>query len=149
MPDPLGQLGPELAKRRRDLGLSLREAAEASGVPFATLARVEQGRMPDLETFRRLLGWLGLPPDRFFTSTERAESTPDSIAGQLLADPALPPQAADRIAAVVRDLYQSLAKTSPALAVHLRASKTFTPVALRLLTDLLMEMQVEIERREK
>ena len=105
--------------------------------------------MPDLETFRRILGWLGLPPDRFFTSTERAESILDAIAGQLMSDPALPPQAADRIAAVVRDLYQSLAKTSPALAVHLRASKTFTPVALRLLTDLLEEMQVAIEGAEK
>lgn len=149
MPDPLAQLGPELAKRRRELGLSLREAAEASGVPFATLARVEQGRMPDLETFRRLLVWLGLPPDRFFVSTERAANTADAIAGQLLADPALPPQAADRIAAVVRDLYHSLAKSSPTVAVHLRASKTFTPVALRLLADLLEEMQVEIERMEK
>jgi len=149
LPDPLEQLGPELTKRRRKLGLSLREAADASGIPFATLARVEQGRMPDLETFRRLVAWLGLPPDQFFTVTARTENTPDAIAGHLMADPALPPQAADRIAAVVRDMYQSLASTAPGLAVHLRASRTFTPVALRLLTDLLHDMQAAVDRIEQ
>lgn len=144
MPDPLEELGRLVAGRRRDLGLSLREAADVSGVPFATLARVEQGRMPDLETFRRLVAWLGVAPDRFFTLTERAENTPDAIAEQLMADPALPPEAADRIAGVVRDLYRTLASTGPGLAVHLRASKTFTPVALKLLTDLLEDMQAAL-----
>jgi hypothetical protein len=62
-----------------------------------------------------------------------------------MAGPALPRKAADRIAGIVRDLYQSLASTDRQLALHLRAAKTFTPPALSLLSDLLDEMQVAID----
>jgi transcriptional regulator with XRE-family HTH domain len=143
--DPLMELGPMVARRRAELGLSLREASAASGVPVATLSRVEQGRMPDLATFRRIVKWLGVPPERFFTPTERTANTPEAIAEHLMADPALPPEAADRIAGIVRDLYQSLAATDRRLAVHMRAAKTFTPPALNLLGDLLEEMQAAIQ----
>ena len=134
-----------VARRRSELGLSLREAATASGVPVATLSRVEQGRMPDLATFRRIVEWLGVPAERFFTTTERTENTPEAIAEHLIADPALPREAADRIAAIVRDLYENLAATDRRLAVHLRAAKTFAPTAMSLLGDLLDDMQAAID----
>jgi transcriptional regulator with XRE-family HTH domain len=145
MPDPLEVLGPLLAKRRKELGLSLRQASEASGVPVATLSRVEQGRMPDLGTFSRIVEWIGEKPEKFFTATERVENTTDAIAEHLMADPSLPPDAAEKIADIVRDLYQSLASTDRQLAVHLRAAKTFSPPALRLLTNILDEMQLALE----
>lgn len=138
-----------IARRRAELGLSLREASAASGVPVATLSRIEQGRMPDLATFRRIVEWLGVPPERFFTPTERTASTPQAIAEHLMADPALPPEAADRIVSIVRDLYQSLAAPDRRLAVHLRAAKTFTPPALNLLADLLGEMQAAIDSERR
>jgi transcriptional regulator with XRE-family HTH domain len=143
--DSLEELGPMVVQRRGELGLSLRDASAVSGVPVATLSRIEQGRMPDLATFRRVVEWLGVPPERFFTTTERAESTPEAIAEHLMADPALTPAAADKIAGIVRDLYESLASTDRRLAVHLRAAKTFSLPALRLLTDLLDEMQAAVE----
>jgi transcriptional regulator with XRE-family HTH domain len=147
MADPLEDLGPLVAQRRRDLGLSLREASAVSGVPVATLARIEQGRMPDLGTFRRLVEWIGEKPDRFFLSaTERNENTPETIAEHLMADPALPAQAAEKIADIVRDLYQSLASVDKGFAVHLRAAKTFTPPALRVLTGVLDDMQKALEK---
>ncbi|MHB1887390.1 MAG: helix-turn-helix domain-containing protein [Acidimicrobiales bacterium] len=144
MPDPLEALGPMVIQRRLDLGLSLREASAASGIPVATFSRIEQGRMPDLGTFRRVVEWLGVPPERFFSTTERTESTPEAIAEHLNADPALGRDAADKIASIVRDLYQSLATTDRRVALHLRAAKTFTPPALRLLTDILDEMQLAL-----
>lgn len=144
MPDPLEALGPMVIQRRLDLGLSLREASAASGVPVATFSRIEQGRMPDLGTFRRVVEWLGVPHERFFSTTERTESTPEAIAEHLMADPALGRDAADKIASIVRDLYQSLATTDRRVALHLRAAKTFTPPALRLLTDILDEMQLAL-----
>ncbi len=134
-----------VAQRKAELGLSLREASATSGVPVATLSRVEQGRMPDLATFRRIVEWLGVPAERFFTATERTENTPEAIAEHLIADPALPREAADRIAAIVRDLYENLAATDRRLAVHLRAAKTFTPPAMSLLGDLLDEIQAAID----
>lgn len=146
MADPLEELGPLLKGRRAKLGLSLREAAESSGVPMATLSRIEQGRMPDLATFIRVVEWLGEPPARFFgPSPKRAESTPEAIAEHLMADQALPPAAAQQIAAIVRNLYQNLASPQRRTTVHLRAAKTFSPPALRMLTAILDDMQVSLD----
>jgi transcriptional regulator with XRE-family HTH domain len=146
MPDPIDQLGFLVASRRSELGLSLRDASEASGIPVATLSRIEQGRMPDLATFRRVVEWIGERPERFFSPRERVENTPEAIAEHLKADPALPDEAAEKIAGIVRDLYESLASPKRGrLAVHLRAAKTFSPPALRLLTNVLDEMQVALE----
>jgi transcriptional regulator with XRE-family HTH domain len=147
MADPLEELGPLLARRRATLGLSLREAAEVSGVPVATLSRIEQGRMPDLATFIRVVEWIGEPPARFFApAPERAESTPEAIAEHLMADPALPPAAAQQIAGIVRDLYRNLASPPRRTALHLRAAKTFSSPALRLLTDILDDMQAALDQ---
>ena len=147
MPDPIEELAPLVGQRRAELKLSLREASRASGVPVATLSRIEQGRMPDLDTFRKLVAWLGLPPERFFAETQRAENTPEMIAEHLRADPALPADAAEMIAGVMRDMYTTLASQERRLTVHLRAAKTFTPAALGLLTDLLDDMQLALEQR--
>lgn len=145
MPRAVSELGPLLAQRRADLGLSLRDASGLTGVPVATLSRVEQGRTPDLGTFRRLIEWLGVAPDRFFTATERTEYTPDAISAHLRTDPALSVDASEKIASIVRDLYDSLAVRERRLAVHLRAAKTFSPPAMRLLAELLDEMRVALD----
>lgn len=147
MTDPLAELGPLLARRRAELKLSVREAGAAAAVPPATFSRVENGRMPDLETFRRLVAWLGVPPETFFEPVEAVTSTPTVIAEHLRADPALPPDAADKIAAFVADMYTTLARRDQRVAVHLRAAKTFTPRALTTLTSLLDDLQQGLEER--
>jgi transcriptional regulator with XRE-family HTH domain len=143
--DPIKTLGPLVRQRRKDLSLSLRQASEVSGVPVATLSRVEKGGMPDFGTFSMIVEWLGENPDQFFTMTKRSENTPDEIAIHLRSDPALKLDAAEKIADIVRDLYQSLASTDRRLAVHLRAAKTFSPPALFLITDILNEIQVSLD----
>lgn len=149
MPDSLDDLGPLVAQRRVQLGLSLREASAQAGVPVATMSRIEAGRTPDLATFRHLIEWLGLPPERFFTATERATTTPDLISEHLRLDPALAPEDAAKIADLVRTMYDSLQRLDKRrLAVHLRAAKTFTPPALRLLTELLGDMQDALDRAD-
>jgi len=105
--------------------------------------------MPDLATFRRLVEWLGLSPDRFFTPTERTGNTPDAIAEHLRTDPALSVEAADKIAGIVRDLYESLAVRERRLAIHLRAAKTFVPAAMNLLADILDDIQMELDSSDK
>lgn len=148
--DPIADLGTLVARRRAELELSLREASQASGVPVATLARIERGRTPDLDTFRRVIRWLGVPAERFFSSTERTQNTATVIAEHLRADPALSAEAAERIAGIVHDLYDTLAAPSGRrLAVHLRAAKTFTPSALQLLVELLDEMQLTLETSDR
>lgn len=139
--DPLDDLAPLFSQRRAELGRSLREVSAQCGVPVATLSRVEQGRTPDLATFRRIVEWLGLPPERFLNPTTRTVSTPEVISEHLRLDPTLSPDDAKKIAGLVRTLYDALQLQDRRLAVHLRAAKTFTPPAMRLLSDLLADMQ--------
>jgi transcriptional regulator with XRE-family HTH domain len=136
-------LGERVRARRKDLGLSLRGASAEIGVSFNTLGRVERGHLPDLENFRRITGWLGdadIEPE--------ARSTTEAIATHLRTDPLLPPGAADRIAAIVRDLYAALAQPPVDVPVHLRAAKTFSPDASRLLGDLLERMHRRLQDEE-
>jgi len=144
-PDSTATLGPLVIQRRTELGLSLRQASEASGVPVTTLSRVEQGRTPDLATFRRIVEWLGLSPDRFFTPTTRAADTLEAISVHLRTDPTLSREAADRIADIVRDLYTNLSIKERRLGVHLKAAKTFKPQAMNLLADILHDVQASLD----
>jgi transcriptional regulator with XRE-family HTH domain len=143
--DPLDDLAPLFSQRRAERGLSLREVSAQCGVPVATLSRVEQGRTPDLGTFRRIVEWLGLPPERFLNPMTRSVSTPEAISEHLRLDPTLSPDDAEKIAGLVRTMYDALQQQDRRLAVHLRAARTFTPPAMRLLGDLLADMQEALE----
>ncbi|MCC6179451.1 MAG: helix-turn-helix transcriptional regulator [Chloroflexi bacterium] len=131
-----------MVREKRRVGqLSLREAGAEAGVAFNTLARVEAGHIPDLQTFRRIVDWLGLSASEFFGEAQnRQVSTPDVIASHLLADPSLSPGSAERIAGLVRDLYAALARPAMTTAIHLRAAKTFKPHAANMLADILTEL---------
>lgn len=51
----------ERLKQQR-LGKGVREVAKEVGISPATLSRVENGKIPDLETFGKLCSWLGDDP---------------------------------------------------------------------------------------
>src|SRR6266508_1138022 len=97
-PVDIDQLQELVTSERKRRGLSLRAAAAQADVPFNTLARVEKGHLPDLANFRRIVEWLGLPPERFFQpSRVRTEDTPEVIAHHLAQDPNLSAAAAGKI----------------------------------------------------
>ena len=54
----------ELAERvkQRRAGQGIRDAAKDVGVSSATLSRVENGKVPDLDTFGKICSWLGDDP---------------------------------------------------------------------------------------
>jgi transcriptional regulator with XRE-family HTH domain len=52
------ELGDELARHRKERGLSLRDVEEATGVSATTLSRIERGSTPDLEIVSKLAKWL-------------------------------------------------------------------------------------------
>ncbi|PPC85473.1 MAG: transcriptional regulator [Hyphomicrobium sp.] len=54
----LESLGRMIAKRRGSQGL--RAAAAEIGISSATLSRVENGHLPDLENFKKICDWLGV-----------------------------------------------------------------------------------------
>ena len=145
-------LAEALRERRTSEGLSMRRAAEAADVSFMTLSRVEAGGQPDLTTFLRLCGWLHVPPEVFFmTGTTRDTPTPEVVATHLLADRRLEPEAASRIASVVRDMYSALAskpQVPATVACHLRAAATLRPGVPERLGRLLGDMQDRLEALE-
>lgn len=135
-------LGSLVAAYRRGRGLSLRRAAEETGVAFNTLARIEKGYVPDLATFRRLTLWIGIPAADFFAEEESApRSTLEEIGAQLRMDPALGQAASEKISSILTELYAALAEPSEPTAAHLRAAKTFTPEAARHVASLLSDMR--------
>ena len=136
----LSDLGQLVLAERRRRGMSLRDAARAVGIPFNTLARVEKGHVPDLPKFKRLVEWCGADIKQFFEIQEKAIATTDVIAEHLRADRNLPPKAAERIADIVGELYQALARPQAVAAAHLRAAKTFRPDAARSLGAMLSDL---------
>ena len=129
----LSDLGQLVATERQRRGISIREAAQETEIPFNTLARVERGHVPDLPKFKRLVDWCGADIRDFFELQEKAAATTDLIAEHLRADRNLPPEAADRIVGIVTDLYEALAEPQEVSAAHLRAATTFRPEAARSL----------------
>lgn len=55
--------GLRLAAKRGAMGV--RAAARDAGVSPATLSRIENGHVPDIETFERLCRWMGADPAEF------------------------------------------------------------------------------------
>jgi len=60
---PIAELGRLITFKRGALGI--RAAAAEVGVSQATLSRVENGHMPDLETFAKICKWLERDPREF------------------------------------------------------------------------------------
>src|SRR5689334_14539621 len=80
------ELAKSIRAKRGKRGLRA-VAEEIGGVSASTLSRIEQGKVPDLDTFIRLCKWLGVPADRFTTNAEQAAkediSTSDIVAAHL------------------------------------------------------------------
>ena len=141
-----------MRQQRLKENLSIRQAASRAHVSFSTLSRVEAGAQPDLATFMSLCAWLGVDAARFFSPiTRRTQTQMDEAIEHIVTDPALSPEAADRIVAVVRDLYSALARhvplvSSEPLALHLRAAAALRPGVPERLASLLREMRGALER---
>lgn len=102
------------AKRGR-LGLRA-AAAEIGDVSASTLSRVEQGNVPDLDTFLRICEWLGVKPEELLDSPHtplaagEPPDTADVIAAHLRADRTLDPQTALALETMIRLAYKAARK---------------------------------------
>ncbi len=56
-PDRMARFAQRIQDKRA--GKGIREAAKEVGVSSATLSRVENGKVPDLDTFGKICRWLG------------------------------------------------------------------------------------------
>lgn len=90
---------------------SLRDIApEIGDISTATLSRVENGKMPDMETFLILCNWLDVPPSRFFCDADDQQpiDTPEAIAIALRKN--LDPAAANVLVVLVKAAYQEFSR---------------------------------------
>lgn len=55
----LEDLGRLILEKRKERRLAIRPAAREVGISHSTLARVEKGFMPDLESYDKIRKWLG------------------------------------------------------------------------------------------
>jgi transcriptional regulator with XRE-family HTH domain len=144
----VSQLAVMLRERRGNL--SLRQAAQESGVSFSTFSRVEAGSQPDLTSFTLLCGWLGVPPTHFFPTSAPREIEPiEEAIAHLSSDPRLEPEAAQKIADVLRGMYSALARErveTPVFACHLRAAAVLRPGVPERLNSLLTRMHSSLEK---
>lgn len=100
----------QLKAKRKDRGLRA-VAEEIGGVSASTLSRIEQGNVPDLETFMRICQWIGVSADEFSkvrpgANAEEREA-PEVIEAHLRADRILPEEAIDALSQMIRFAYKA------------------------------------------
>lgn len=105
--------GLVLKREREERGLSLREAADESGLDAATHCRAERGARIDFDTYGYLCRWAGLPYEAFALDRGRgahyaAAPTADKIEVIVHADPDLKPETAAALATLMRAAYRAL-----------------------------------------
>lgn len=77
MPLPIEELGRLIVARRG--GRGIRAAAQDVGISPATLSRIENGNMPDLETFAKICRWLDRDPREFLGFEVNEERTARAV----------------------------------------------------------------------
>src|SRR3712207_4254100 len=114
------ELGRAIRRKREELGLSLRDVADETGVSASTLSRIENGTgKPDADNIARLTGWLDMPMERVMGNRASAgdgedkavvyfphEATPDIVEAHLRADRNLTPETAKALSELFRVAYQ-------------------------------------------
>lgn len=90
----------------------LREIAqEIGGVSPSTLSRIENGKVPDMDTFLHICDWLQVSSEEFIKETDNRPqteiSTVDRIEGYLRADRELAPDTADALAKLMKAAYKA------------------------------------------
>ena len=80
-----------IKSKRGDIGL--RKAAKEIEISSATLSRIEQEKLPDVETFIKICKWLGVTTDTFIETGDvgiQGSSNKERIIAHLRADRVLP-----------------------------------------------------------
>ena len=104
------KLSEMIKSKRGKKGLRL--LASEIGVSASTLSRIEQGNLPDIDTYLRLCNWLEVSTE-FFTDTNNEEAdTRHGVIAHLRADKALPPSTAEALIQMINLAYDSATRKS-------------------------------------
>ena len=105
----------ELLKIKRGKKGLRAAAQEIKDVSASTLSRIEQGNVPDLDTFLKICKWLNRDPKEFVISSSKKKETKNSNIHQeigllLRADKTLSPDTVDALVKMVEVAYDAVAK---------------------------------------
>lgn len=100
-----------LRSKRGSRGLRV-VAEEIGGVSASTLSRIEQGNVPDIDTFMRLCDWLEVSPEFFTNAPKATKPTSSILAAHLRADRTLPPETAEALIRMIALAYESVNGTA-------------------------------------
>lgn len=99
----------EMIKSKRG-NTGLRTLAADIGVSASTLSRIEQGNLPDIDTYLKLCNWLEVTPDFFTLSSVNKEDAKVGVIAHLRADKSLPPDTAEALIQMINLAYASVKK---------------------------------------
>ena len=99
----------EMIKSKRG-NIGLRALATEIGISASTLSRIEQGNLPDIDTYLRLCNWLEVSSEFFTTSNSKEETEKYGVIAHLRADKALPPDTAEALIQMINLAYASVKK---------------------------------------
>ena len=85
----------------------LRATGKEIGVSAPTLSRIEQGNLPDIETYVKICEWLNVSTD-YFTGAHDEFSTQEIIIASLRAEKTLPPSTVDSLVNFINLAYQQV-----------------------------------------
>lgn len=83
----VGSLIAALNAEREGRGLSWRKLAQEAGVSPSSLTRMQQGKLPDVNTFTALTHWLRMPAEQFMAQGKhvlQAKPHPMAVVSTLL-----------------------------------------------------------------
>lgn len=93
----------------------LRDAAKEIGTSSPTLSRIENGNLPDIDTYLKICKWLDVPSDYFSANVSQKESKKSTgykkqVIAHLRADKNLPPNTAEALIEMINLAYAKLNK---------------------------------------
>jgi transcriptional regulator with XRE-family HTH domain len=95
----IGALADRIRSKRA--GQGIRAAAQEVGISSATLSRVENGGVPDLETFGRICSWLGDDPARYLGLATAHSTTTSKVLVHFKKENAIRPETATALSEMI------------------------------------------------
>jgi transcriptional regulator with XRE-family HTH domain len=97
------KLSDMIRSKRGERGL--RDIAKEIDVSSSTLSRIEQGNLPDIETYVKLCRWLEVSTEFFTDSAE--DTTEKKIVAHLRADKALSKETSEALVKMIKLAYKA------------------------------------------
>ena len=97
----LETLGVNLAQIRGNKGIGIREAAKEIGISPTTLTRIENGNIPDLQTFKKVCDWIGADPGSVIGSNSSNNNNVPQVAVHFRKNQTMAPDVAKALADMI------------------------------------------------